>query len=196
MSTLRVISARAWLDRLARSRHALALLFGLSMLETLILPVPLELVLIPWMLCHPDRRWLIAAVALGGNLAASLLGYYLGFFLMEQWGPDLIALFSDQASYESLNDKLQENGFVTLLTIGITPIPFQLAMLAAGASEYPVWLFGLAALLARSVRYFGLALLTGLIGRDTLKAWKQYALPAGIMLLVLGAAGLWMQWSG
>lgn len=110
MSSFQLTSARAWVNRLARSRHALTMLFALSMMETLILPVPLELVLIPWMLCHPERRWLIAASALAGNLTAALAGYYLGFFVMDLWGPEMINFFGDQNSYEELKAKLQEDG--------------------------------------------------------------------------------------
>ncbi|MDO8860537.1 hypothetical protein Q6D67_02400 [Haliea sp. E1-2-M8] len=63
MSPGELSSSRAWLDRLDRSRHALWLLFAASMLETLIVPIPVEAILIPWMLCHPYRKWQIAGVA-------------------------------------------------------------------------------------------------------------------------------------
>lgn len=195
MSSFQLTSARAWVNRLARSQHALTMLFALSMMETLILPVPLELVLIPWMLCHPERRWLIAASALAGNLTAALAGYYLGFFVMDLWGPEMINFFGDQNSYEELKARLQEDGFVTILTIGLSPVPFQIAMLAAGATAYPVLLFGLAALMARGVRYFGLAALAGLMGLKAVKAWKRYALSLGILILIVGCVGLWAQWS-
>lgn len=196
MPASKLTSARAWVNRLARSRHALALLFVLSIMETLILPVPLELVLIPWMLCHPDRRWMIAASALAGNLTAALVGYYLGFFVMDLWGAELIDFFGDQETYEELKSNLEADGFVTILTIGLSPVPFQIAMLAAGATAYPVLLFGFAALLARGVRYFGLAALAGLIGLNAVKAWKRYALPLGMLILIVGCVSLWAKWSG
>ena len=67
----RLTSARAWLDRLDKSRHAMTLLFLASMMETLLIPIPIEVILIPWMLCHADRKWRIATVALAGNLTRS-----------------------------------------------------------------------------------------------------------------------------
>lgn len=188
-------SSRAWRHRLARSPHALGLLFLLSMLETWFLPVPLELVLIPWMLCHCDRRWAIAAAALGGNLTAALIGYYFGYFLMDHWGPELINFFGDQESFEQLKQNLEEDGFVTILTIGISPLPFQIAMLAAGATAYPVVLFLLAAMLSRGVRYFGLAFLVGLVGPRALEFWNRYSLPLGIGIAAALGGWLWMQFA-
>lgn len=183
-------SSRHWLNRLGRSGHALGLLFLLSAMETLFLPIPLEFILIPWMLCHPDRKWAIAGAALGGNLAAAIAGYYLGFFFMDQWGPALISFFGDQSSYVELEESLQEDGFMSILTIGISPIPFQIAFLAAGATGYPVYLFALAAMLSRGVRYFGLAALAHLAGPAAMKLWERYAAPIGI--LVLSGCALWL----
>lgn len=192
MSSFRITSTRDWLDRLGRSPHALGLLFVLSIMETLFLPIPLELVLIPWMLCHPDRKWVIASAALAGNLTAALSGYYLGFFLMEQWGPTLIDFFGDQASFEELKQSLQEDGFMTILTIGVSPLPFQIAMLAAGATGYPVLLFALAAAASRGVRYFGLAVLVGIAGPAAVRVWQRYALPLGILILAALGISLWI----
>lgn len=192
---MRLTSTRDWLNRLARSNHALALLFLLSMAETLVLPVPLELVLIPWMLCHPDRKWTIAGVALSGNLTAAIGGYYLGFFFMDQWGPALIDFFGDQDSFEELKQKLEEDGFVTIMTIGLSPIPFQIAMLAAGATGYSVLLFGLAAILARGLRYFGLAALVAVAGKTAMDIWQRYAKPLGLLMLSAVGVWVWMQLS-
>jgi membrane protein YqaA with SNARE-associated domain len=189
-------STRHWLNRLARSRHALGLLFLLSMMETLFLPVPLELVLIPWVLCHRDRKWAIAGAALGGNLTAAIAGYYLGFFFMDQWGATLISFFGDPASFEELKQSLQEDGFMTIVTIGFSPIPFQIAILAAGATGYPVLLFGLAAILSRGVRYFGLAVLVGIAGPAALNIWQRYALPIGVLMVGVIVIWWWLRLSG
>lgn len=193
--SLQLTSSHDWLDRLGRSRHALAVLFLLSMMETLFLPIPLEFVLIPWMLCHSDKKWSIAGAALGGNVTAAIGGYYLGFFFMDQWEPALINFFGDQSSYQELEKQLEEDGFMSILTIGISPIPFQIAFLAAGATGFPIYLFGLAAILSRGVRYFGLAVLVKLAGPSAIKVWKRYSTPIGILILGGVVLSLWLRLS-
>lgn len=161
------------------------LLFGLSMMETLILPIPIEFILIPWMICHPHRKWTMAGVALMGNLTAAALGYYLGMSVMAQWGDTLISFFGGEAAYDNAVSRIQAGGFLTIMTIGLSPIPFQLAMLASGASGYPLLLFLLAAMLARGGRYFGLAILVSLVGDTALGFWRQYSTPLGLVGLML-----------
>lgn len=185
-------SASAWLSRLAESRHAFWLLFVASMLETLLIPIPIEVILIPWMLTHPRKKWRIASVALAGNLTAALIGFGLGNLVMDQWGGALIAAAGGQAAYENFQAHFDANGFQAILLIGIVPVPFQIAMLVAGASDYPLHLFLLASFLARGIRYFGLALLVTLTGGAAMRLWHRHARPVGAALLLL--FGMWLAW--
>lgn len=190
-----VFSPRLWLDRLDQSRHAMWLLFALSFMETLAVPIPIEVVLIPWMICHPKRKWTIAGVALAGNLTAALLGYYFGVFAMEQWGDALIGFFGSQEAFESFNRRIEQDGFMAIIAIGIVPIPFQIAMLAAGAGGYPVLLFFLAAMLSRGARYFGLALLVHLFGRSATRLWSRHSKPLGLLGVALLALWVWFKFT-
>lgn len=185
-------SARRWLARLSASRHALWLLGLASVLETLLVPIPIELILIPWMLAEPERRWRLAGVALAGNLLAALIGYSLGSLAMAQWGDILIPSFGGEAAFQAFQARFMESGFQAILAVGVIPIPFQTAMLVAGASDYPVALFLLAALLGRGLRYFGLALLVTLAGDTTLRLWQRHARPLGAGLTAV--AGIWLAW--
>ena len=46
---------KRWLERLGRSKRALWVLFGASFAETLVLPIPIELILIPFMAANRSR---------------------------------------------------------------------------------------------------------------------------------------------
>lgn len=190
---VKLTSAGTWLDRLDESPHALWLLFVASMMETLIVPIPIEAILIPWMLCHPYRKWTIASVALAGNLTAAALGYHLGVLAMEHWGDAVIGLFGGQAAYEGFQVRLQQDGFMALLAVGLVPIPFQTAMLVAGASGYSFGMFMLAAMLARGARYFVLAILVALLGDAAWRLWKRYSTPIGLIGVVLFGVWIWLQ---
>lgn len=82
---------------------------------------------------------------------------------------------------------------MAVLGIGIVPVPFQVAMLAAGASGYPFPLFMLAAMLGRGVRYFGLAVLVALVGNPATSLWQRYARTLGILGILLFAAWGWYE---
>jgi len=79
--------------------------------------------------------------------------------LFDAVGDWIISTFSSPEQFENIKQKMQDQGFWFVLTLGIVPIPFQIAMLAAGATKYSLSLFLLAATIARAIRYFGLAVL-------------------------------------
>jgi|TARA_R110000850_G_scaffold122028_1_gene240003 membrane protein YqaA with SNARE-associated domain len=166
------------------------LLAALSFLETIILPVPIELVLIPLMALNRHRIWRIATVTTAGCLAASLLGYGVGLVLYQSVGTWFIDTLGMQHAYLAYQGFFDRYGFVAILTLGILPIPFQVAMITAGLSGYPIALFVLAALIARGIRYFGLAWLVWKFGPRVETLWRRHALVTSLAagVLVLGAA--------
>lgn len=178
-------SAQKWLDRLIESPNALVLLFFLSALEATIVPIPLELVLIPYMILEQKRIWTIASVALAGCLAGAVIGYYIGFALFDSVGQWFIDYLSLQQYYESFQQTLKEDGFIAIFLVGVTPVPFQTAMLAAGAANFSLILFLLATALSRSIRYYGLAVLALWLGPYAQAWWKKNATRLGWSVISL-----------
>ncbi|WP_106476168.1 YqaA family protein [Phytohalomonas tamaricis] len=180
------------LKQLMDSRRAPWLLFIASMLETLILPIPIETILIPWMLARPARLWRLAAIALTGNLLAAAIGYGLGAWAMGHFSDQLIGLFGGQQAYQAFDQRFAEHGFWAIVSIGIVPIPFQIAMLVAGSTGYSFLMFMLAALLARGARYFGLALLVHSFGERAKRLWRGNEHVLGAVAVVMVIA--WVGW--
>ena len=189
------ISRRAgrWIEKLNRSRHPLWIIGILSFLETIIIPVPIEVILVPMMASNRKRIWLIATIAFGGCLAAAVLGYGVGMLLYESLGRWFLEAMAYQEAYEAFRSFFQRQGFVAIVIVGIVPIPFQVAMITAGLAGYPFYLFVLAAGIARSIRYFGLAWLVARFGRRAKHLWQRHALAtslgAGAVVAVLYLAG-------
>ncbi len=141
------------------SKHMLSGITTASFLESTIVPIPLEAVLVPLMQARREKLWLIALMATLGCIVGALFGYALGYYLFDAVGDWIISTFSSPEQFENIKQKMQDQGFWFVLTLGIVPIPFQIAMLAAGATKYSLSLFLLAATIARAIRYFGLAVL-------------------------------------
>lgn len=176
---------------LVESEHMLRGLTIASFLESTIVPVPLEAVLIPLMQAKRDKLWLLAFMATLGCIAGALLGYAIGYFLFDAVGQDLISWFGSEQQFERVTEKMESQGFWFVLTLGIVPVPFQIAMLAAGATKYSIWLFLLATIIARSLRYFGLALVVKIFGNQAERFIRRYKTKAMIGITLV-AAGLWL----
>ena len=150
--------------RLNAARHRMAYLGIASVLETTVVPIAIELVLVPFMLANPGRIWTIATVTLIGCLIGASAGYLLGLLLFDTAGLWVIRTLDLGAAYDGFAERFAQHGFAAILLVAITPIPFQVAMLAAGAADYPFALFMLACVIARGARYYGLAGLVLLAG--------------------------------
>ncbi len=187
------------IDTLKQRAHAprsqLSFMGLASFLESTVVPIPLETVLIPYYHRHPNTLWRTALVVTLGCLAGASLFFWVGGLAMDTWGQGLVDHFSDQAAFEELKAALNENGFLLILATGISPIPFQIAMLGAGAVDYPFAGFLLAAALARGLRYFGLALLVRHYGAGALRLWHAHKFKASLLaLLLLGLLYLLGRW--
>lgn len=172
--------AKRWFNRLTHSNHMLWLLSVISFLETIIVPIPIEVVLIPLMAINKHRIWVIATVTTAGCLVAAIVGYGVGLALYQSVGAWFIDTMGMQSAYEAFQSFFDQYGFVAILALGILPIPFQVAMITAGLSGYPFVLFVLAALMARGLRYYGLAWLVYQFGDRAQALWKRHAILASV----------------
>ena len=162
-----------WWRRIVESPHTQWMFFVASFLETLILPIPIEAILAPYMLCRRDRIWRTATVVLGGCLVAALAGYAFGYFLFDSVGQWFLQTMQYEQQFESFRQRFEEQGFWAIVLVGVVPIPFQLAILAAGISGYSVPLFLLGAAIARGMRYYGMALLLWVFGDAVARFWRR-----------------------
>lgn len=156
-----------------------------SFLESIIIPIPLEAILVPLMQTRRDQIWLIALMATLGCLIGALCGYTAGYYLFDAAGDWIISTFSNLEQFEIIKQKMQSQGFWFVITLGIVPVPFQIAMLAAGATKYSLLLFLLAAAISRAVRYFGLAIVVYYAGDKAERVIHKHKTKSIIMLTIL-----------
>lgn len=173
--------------QLINSKHMLKSITTASFLESTIVPIPLEAILVPLMQAKRELLWKIAFMATVGCVIGALFGYALGYYLFDVFGDWIISTFFDAQQFDNVKQQMQAQGFWFVMTLGIAPIPFQVAMLAAGATKFSLPLFLLATVIARSLRYFGLAAVVYFAGNHAEKLIKRYRMKAvaAITLLVV-----------
>jgi len=171
--------------KMVNSKHMLKGITLASFLESTIVPIPLEAILIPLMQARREKLWAIALVSTLGCVLGALFGYALGYYLFDLVGDWVIQTLSSPEQFDSVSSKMESQGFWFVMTLGIAPIPFQIAMLAAGATKYSLLLFLLATVIARSLRYFGLAAVVYFAGDKAESLIRRYKTKAIIALTIL-----------
>jgi membrane protein YqaA with SNARE-associated domain len=177
-----------WSRRIADSRWGDFGLFFASFSETTVVPVPMEVILIPHMAANRHRIWWLATVTLLGCLAGAVLGYAVGLLLFDTLGQWALDAFGWREDFEVFRQWFERIGFLAIVALGIVPIPFQTAMLLAGLTHYSFFLFVAAAVLARGIRYYGLAALVLAVGPYAETLWRRHSTPVGVGVTVLAIA--------
>lgn len=131
----------------AKHRHAPYYLAGVSLADASFFPIPPDVMLVPMVLSHPPKTWHYASIATAFSLIGSLLGYALGYYAFE-W----INLHG--SAYEAVVRWFNRYGFYAVIFAGLTPIPFKVFTITAGATQMILMPFLLAAMIGRSLRYF------------------------------------------
>lgn len=176
--------------KLIESKHMIWGTGVVSFMESTFLPITIEIILIPVMVRNRSRwpgPWLLATSALIGSILGGLAGYGVGYFLWDSFGSWAAESMGWAQQFEDYRTKIDNNGFWVVLSVGLTPVPYQVATLAAGSAGYNVAMFVLAIVIARGIRYYALALLVHFMG-DKAEAWVNehpYLIVGGGILLLI-----------
>jgi len=182
-----------WTIGLADHPRALWALAVIAFIESSFFPIPPDGLLIPMILANPRKAWLYAGVAMLASVLGGLLGYMIGAFAFEQIGqPVLAALGKTQAAVE-YSERFNAFGFWTVLTAGITPLPFKVITIMSGATAMPIELFLMTAFIARGIRFFAVAALLWFFGdriRHFIERYLGWVFLLFVLMLISGVIGV------
>jgi membrane protein YqaA with SNARE-associated domain len=149
---------------LAASPYATWWLALIAFAEASCFPIPPDALLVPMALARPRAAWRFAAVCTVASVAGGALGYWIGFAVFDQLARPILNLYGYGPAYAAFQAKFQEYGLWIILVKGLTPIPYKIVTIAAGAARFDFWLFMLASLLTRGARFFLVATLLHFFG--------------------------------
>lgn len=176
---------------LAAHPRAPALLAVVSAAESVVFPVPPDVMLVPMALAAPRRALRLAALCTFASVVGGLLGWLLGRFAMETLYP-WIERSSAAAAFAEVERLFADYGFWIVLTAGFTPIPYKLFTVGAGAFGVALLPFLLASVIGRGGRFFLLAGLIHFGGERMERAIRRQVETLG--WLFLGAALIAALW--
>jgi len=149
---------------LAESPQALWWLALASFVESSFFPIPPDAMLIPMVLAKPQRAWIIATVCTAASVIGGFLGYAIGYYFFATWGHSIIEFYGLQEAFANFQKQFNDYGLEVILIKGLTPIPYKIVTIAAGAAHFDLLTFGLASLATRGARFFAVAGLLRVFG--------------------------------
>jgi membrane protein YqaA with SNARE-associated domain len=138
---------------------AMRAMAAVSFTESSFFPIPPDAMLIPMVLARRDQAWRIATVCTVASVLGGMLGYAIGFYLLETVGGWIIRLYGMEAALGDFRARYAEWGLWIILIKGMTPIPYKLVTIASGAAQFDIWVFTIASIVTRGMRFFLVAAL-------------------------------------
>ena len=161
------------LDRVQRP-NAMLFLFTLACLESFMIPIPPDIILVPMVLTMPHKAFRIALVTTVASLLGGIIGYCIGFAFFHLIGERLLEFYGFQDIFFKIQTDIQRWGFWIISLKGFMPIPFKFVSLCAGMTHLKITTFLLAATIARSSRFFLLAYAVKTFGPKFADQFRTY----------------------
>ncbi len=152
-----------WVLELSNHKSGPAALVILSMAESIFFPVPPDVLLIALAIGSRRKAFLFALLCVAGSITGAAIGYTIGYHAW--WSTpgkfsQFALFFFDHipgvtiAGFEKISDLYKIYNFYIIFTAGLTPLPYKVFTLTAGAYAINFPLFMLASIVSRSTRFF------------------------------------------
>jgi membrane protein YqaA with SNARE-associated domain len=148
-----------WTLSLANTPHALWALAAVAFVESSVFPIPPDILMIPMIIAAPHRAWLIAGVCTVSSVLGGAFGYYIGMFLFDSVGFPVLDFYGKTEYFDEFALRYNEWGAWAVLIAGVTPFPYKVITILSGATALNFWVFMVASIVARGLRFFIVAAL-------------------------------------
>ncbi|MFT6733399.1 MAG: membrane protein YqaA with SNARE-associated domain [Polaribacter sp.] len=148
----------------AKHKHAEYYLGVISFFESVIFPIPVDVMLAPMCLARLDRVWRYAFIATVTSVLGGLFGYLLGYYAFESFIEPLLSNWGLTQRYEMAANWFVDYGVWIVFVAGFAPIPYKFLTISAGALVMPIIPFIIASIIGRAGRFYLVAYLIRLGG--------------------------------
>jgi membrane protein YqaA with SNARE-associated domain len=163
-------------------------LFAIAFAEASFFPIPPDALLIPMALAQPRKAFWFAFICTCGSVLGGALGYAIGFFLLDKLAQPIIHVYHYEAAFAGFQAKFAQYGVWVILIKGLTPIPYKIVTIAAGAAAFSFPLFMGASVVTRGGRFFLLATLLRIFG-ESVREFIEKRLGLVTSLVAAGIVG-------
>ena len=155
----------------------------ISLIESIIFPIPVDPFLAGLTLAAPKKAFKFALFCTIGSVIGGVVGWLLGYFI----GPSIenvllnIPWFTNE-KFIAVKSAYNENGMLIIFLGAFTPLPYKIITITSGMAGINVIGFVLMSLIGRGIRFFIVAYLTKIFGMPALLFLQKHLLISSSIL--------------
>jgi membrane protein YqaA with SNARE-associated domain len=155
----------------------------ISMIESIIFPLPVDPFLAGLTLAAPRKAFRFAIICTIGSVIGGVIGWLLGYLI----GPSIENLFLyfpwfTEEKFNAVKFAYQENGMLIIFLGAFTPLPYKIITITSGIAEVNIIAFILMSILGRGTRFFIVAYLVKFFGKPALLFLQKHLLISSSIL--------------
>ena len=154
-----------------------------SLIESIIFPIPVDPFLAGLTLATPRKAFKFALFCTIGSVIGGVIGWLLGYVI----GPSIqnillnIPWFTEE-KFMTVKSAYNENGMIIIFLGAFTPLPYKIITITSGIAGTNVVGFVLMSLIGRGIRFFIVAYLTKFFGMAALLFLQRHLLISSSIL--------------
>ena len=159
----------------------------ISIIESIIFPIPVDPFLAGLTLVAPKKAFRFALFCTVGSVIGGVIGWLLGYFV----GPSIenillnIPWFTEE-KFKAVKLAYNENGMLIIFLGAFTPLPYKIITVTSGMAGINIFGFILMSLVGRGIRFFVVAYLVKFFGMPALLfLQKHFLLSSSIFGIVI-----------
>lgn len=174
-----------WIEGFAHSDWVIVVLAAVSFSESIVSPFPPDPILIAAAVFNPAMALVFAAVVTATSVLGALVGHWLG----KRLGRPVLNRFFSPSKVARVEALFQKYGVWAIVFAAVTPVPYKVFAVTAGAMDMSLRPFIVASVIGRGARMFLWAALAIVFGEDLIALVEtQGALLGGVFGLAVVAA--------
>ncbi len=157
---------------LSAGKNAMCFLFLVAFAESSFFPIPPDIMIIPMVLALPKNAYKIAGLATIASVLGGCFGYLIGAVFFDLIAEPILNAYNAMDKFKEFETYYHEFGAWIVFGAGITPFPYKIITIASGAVHLNVFVFTLASVFARGIRFYFVAWLLKKYG-EPMKAFIE-----------------------
>ncbi len=172
--------------------QAFWILMLMSFLESFIFPIPPDILMALMIVAKRDSALKLAFWATVFSCLGGIVGYSIGYFLYQTVGVFIIETYGYQQAALGFQEIAKSWGFWVIALKSLTPIPFKVVTILAGAASMDFQAFIFACFIGRGTRFFIFAMLCWYFGPQLDDIFKRRMGLVLIIMLGIIVFGFWL----
>ena len=154
-----------------------------SLIESIIFPIPVDPFLAGLTLAVPKKALKFALFCTIGSVIGGVIGWVLGYFM----GPSIenillnIPWFTEE-KFDAVKIAYEENGMLIIFLGAFTPLPYKIITVTSGIAGINIIGFIFMSIIGRGIRFFIVAYLTKIFGMPALLFLQKHFLISSTIL--------------